>query len=256
MKLPFPRAVVACALLAAAAPACSRDRDPGPDEVTEAEWSAFTPPPDSAITADQVDRYLRTAVAHVELLRRDAPSVDPAAEASAPASGGATGRRRTVQARWSDLVDATFVRAARTEGHSAAEMWYVRDRLAAASGHLLALSMHGSKDGVAALFREQAEAMRGTPGVTEAQIEAMLAAAVQAEEQQPPPVSRAAARNAALLARTKPSVNAEAWGRIAGVTGGGLVGDLATAAPAERERAFAELAALLRGALEDRPPPG
>jgi hypothetical protein len=258
MHAPPLRSILVLVLAALAATACTRDRSAGPDEVTDAERAGFVAPADSGITVEQVERYLRTAHAHLDLLRREAPTLPPSTEIpSRPSEPGAAepARPRSMQTRWNGLVDATFVRTARGHGYSPAEMWYVRDRIVEVSGLLLADRMHGSRDAAAALFREQAAAMRGAPGVTEDQIQAMLTAAAQAEEQTSPPASERAVRNAAVLRRARPSLDEGGWARIARASSGAGVAELATADDADRERALVELRDLFEHALEGRPLP-
>jgi hypothetical protein len=248
--------------------ACFRDRtadDPG--EATDAERIAFQAPADSSLTPGQVDQYLRTIVAQLELLQTEAPAMreqlaavprerrQPAPPTSAQTASPPKSRPKSRQALWGDFVDATFVRSARKLGYNPAELWYVRDRMSVVSGHLLATEMHASKDQAAALFRQQAEAMRGTPGVTQAQIDAMLKAAQQAEQQTARPVPPRVEQNLGALRRARGTLSDTTWGKIASVATGAGLGDLGEAPEAELDRRLNELRTLHLQALEGDDPP-
>jgi hypothetical protein len=250
------RAAIAVSLLALGA--CFGDRDSGSGELSQAERAAYTAPADSSLTAAQVDRYLRTTLAQVELLRAEGPQVRArlatVQRASAPPAGAKGPRPKTRQALWSDFVDGAFVRSARKLGYRPAELLYVRERLSSVSGKLLATEMSGAKDQTAALFRQQAESMRGTPGVTQAQIDAMLQAAAQAEQQTPRPVHPRTAQNLAALRQAHPPLNDATWGKIAGVAAGIGMGELGELPDADAGRRLDELRQLHRDALENRNP--
>ncbi len=252
------RAAIALLLLTLAA--CARDRGADPGELTAAERAAFTAPADSTLTTEQVHRYLRTSLAQLELLRDEVPAVrDRLAavqRAPRPDPDSPRGARpKTRQALWGDFVDATFVRAARELGYRPAELLYVRGRIAAVGGQLMATEMHGSRDEAAALFRQQAEAMRGTPGVSQAQIDAMLKAAAQAERQAAAPVRPRVAQNLGVLRRSNGSVSDADWARIAGVAAGVGMSDLGAVPQAEADRRLDEFRRLYRAALDGSPEP-
>ncbi|HEU0298226.1 MAG TPA: hypothetical protein VFR37_02205 [Longimicrobium sp.] len=246
-------------LLAAAPAACSRDRAAGPDEVTKTEHAAFAPPADSSLTPRQVDRYLRTTLAQLELVQAEAPAVRArlatVRRPPPPAPGAPKGARpKSRQALWGDFVDAAFVRSARKLGYNPAELWYVRHRISAVGGHLMAAELHSSRDQAAALFRQQAEAMRGAPGVTQAQIDAMLQAAAQAERQAAPPASPRLVQNLGALRRARNALDDEAWGRIASVAAGAGLSDLGDVPEAELARRLDELRELHQDAVSNHSP--
>lgn len=240
--------------------ACFGDRDGGSGEPTREELAAFTAPADSTLTARQVDQYLRTAAAQLELIRVEGPAVRTALDTvqrvrTPPAAPGAKAvRPRSRQALWGDFVDAAFVRAARKLRYSPAELLYVRGRISAVNGHLLASGMHASRDQAAALFRQQAEAMRGAPGVTESQVQAMLRAAEQAEEQAPPPADPRLVRNLEVLRQGRAGLGDARWGRITAVAAGGELGELGDAPAPEFARRVEELRRLHQEALESGGP--
>ena len=253
---------VALALAALAFGACGRDRAEAPDQPTAAERAAFRAPADSSLTPQQVERYLRTTLRQFELLRAEGPEVRERLAAAPQRPQALSGQRpgarpKSRQALWGDFVDAAFVRAARRLGYNPAELWFVRARMSAVSGHLLAAEAQASSGQTAALFRQQAEAMRGTPGVTPAQIDGMLKAAEQAEQQGARPTPPRLAQNLEALRRARGNLSDPAWRRIAGVAAGIGLSDLGTLPQAEAERRLNAFRELYRHALENRePPPG
>jgi hypothetical protein len=249
------------ALLLLALGACFGDRgsnDSG--ELTASERAAFKPPADSSLTVAQVDEYLRTTLAQLELLRREGPAerarlaTVQRERAQSPAAAKGP-RRKSRQALWGDFVDAAFIRSARKLRYAPAELLYVRRRISAVGGHLLAGEMHDSKDDAAALFRQQAEAMRSTPGVSQAQIDAMLRAAEQAERQTARPADPRLVRNVEVLRQAHAGVHDAAWSSIAGVAAGVRITELGKAPEAEFTRGLDELRRLHLDALENRGPP-
>jgi hypothetical protein len=227
--------------------------------VTAAERAAFQAPADTSVSVDEVEMYLRTALTQIDLLRAEAPAAHArvAAARRARAAEGSphpgTRRSPSPEAVWGDFVDETFVRAARKQGYNPAELWYVRDGISSVGGYLLASRMHASKDQAASLFRQQAEAMRGMPGVTPAQIETMLRAAEQAERQTEAPVPAHVTRNVATLRRAR-ALTPATWGRIAGFAAGAGLSDLGALPEADAARRLDELEKLHRAALENREP--
>lgn len=248
-------------LAALALGACSRDRAAGPDEPTHAEHAAFSAPADSSLTPQQVDRYLRTTVQQLERLRAEGPAVRerlvaaPGPPAQAQPGQPPAPRPKSRQALWGDFVDAAFVRAARKLGYNPAELWFVRARMSAVSGHLLAAEAQASSGQAAALFRQQAESMRGIPGVTPAQIDAMLQAAERAEQQQTRPTPPRVAQNLEALARARGNLSESAWRRIAGVASGIGVSDLGVLPQPQAEARIDRFLDLYRHAVENREPP-
>jgi hypothetical protein len=249
------------ALLLLALGACFGDRrsnDSG--ELTASELAAFKAPADSSLTVKQVDEYLRTTLAQLELMRKEGPAerarlATIRRERTQPPESATPPRRKSRQALWGDFVDAAFIRSARKLRFAPAELLYVRHRLSAVSGHLLTGEMHASKDDAAALFRQQAEAMRGAPGVSQAQVDAMLKAADQAERQTARPADPRLVRNLEVLRRARAALGDAAWGRIAGVAAGMEMSDLGEVPEAEFVRRIDELHQLHLHALENRAPP-
>jgi hypothetical protein len=207
-----------------------------------------------------VDLYLRTTLGQLELIRAEAPAareqmeLAKRARAQSPPSTPRARRPKTPQAVWSDFVDATFVRSARKLGYRPAELLYVRDRFAAVSGSLMASEAHAFKDDGAALFRQQAEMMRGTPGVTQAQIDMMLQAADRAEHQAVPKTPPRLVQNLAVLRQAHAGLSDDSWGRITGVAAGVEVSDLGQLPETEASRRLDDLRELHLGALENRNP--
>jgi hypothetical protein len=98
--------------------------------------------------------------------------------------------------------------------------------------------------------------MRGAPGVTQAQIDAMLKAAEQAEGQEPVgAVPPRLAQNVQALRRARGGVSDAAWGRVAGVAAGVGVTDLGRIPEGQIGRKLDELTTLYQAALANREPP-
>jgi hypothetical protein len=238
--------------------ACFGDKHADSGTITDAERAAFAAPADSSLTAKQIDQYLRTALAQLEMLRAEAPAARErlaVAERERVQTTPTTRkgpRPKSPQAQWSEFVNATFVRSARKLGYNPAELDYVRGRFSAVSGHLLAVQMHGFTDEGAALFRQQAEMMRGTPGVSQAQIETMLRAAAQAEEQKAPAARPGVEQNLGVLRRAYGAVSDAIWGEIAGVAAGIRLSELRALSDAERGRELDKLRQLHQQVLETR----
>lgn len=213
-------------------------------------------PSDSALTPGQIEQYLRTTAAQLAIIRAEAPVARErmaAARGDRKAAAPGAKRPKSPQAIWGDFVDAAYVRSARKLGYNPAELWYVRHRMSLAGGHLVAGQLQGSKHQVAGLFRQQAEAMRSTPGVAQAQIDAMIHAAEQAERQQPP---RSApprlAQNLDALRRARGGLSEATWSRIASVAAGTGLSDLGTIPEAHAARRLDELTRLFGEALAGR----
>jgi hypothetical protein len=238
---------VALALLGAA---CFRDRNSGGGEITPAERAAFQAPADSSVAAAQVDRYLRTTLSQLRIIQGEGPGV----RQRLPAPGAAADSP-SPDSVWGAFVDEAFVRAAREQRYNPAELWYVRARLSETAGHLQASKLHISGSQGAALLRRQAESMRGTPGVTQAQIDAMLQAANRAERwQAPPPPPPRLAQNLGELRRARASLSDSAWIEVAKVAGGIGLDDLASAPEPQFASRLAELRMLYEDALANREP--
>lgn len=245
------------ALLALVSGACSRDRSGGEGTVAEAEHAAFAAPPDSTLTPAQVERYLRASLAHFELLQAEGPALRRRlaamqAEQERPAAAAPdSASPRAPRELWSELVDEAYVRAARKLGYNPAELWYVRDRMAKVAGHLLAREAQLPAQEAAAHLRSQAEAMRGVPGVTRAQLDAMLEAADRAEAQQAPaPVPPRLAQNVRAVIEARGALSPAAWGRVAAVAAGLGVDDLGEMPEPRAAAKLTELREMYRHALE------
>lgn len=250
------RGALALALLVAGG-ACFRDDGTNDGKVTDAERAAFTAPADSSLSLGQVDQYLRTTLGQFRLLEAEGRAMRKQLEGTPPSAAPATkgGRPRSPGARWGEFVDATYVRSARKLRYNPAELLYVRRRMTEVAGHLQAGSQLVSSDQAATLYREQAEAMRGAPGVSQAHIDAMLKAAEQAERQRKAPAtSPRVAQNLATLRRARANLSDATWRQVTTVGGGGLR-DLRNAQDAEARRKLDELRRLYEHALANREPP-
>jgi hypothetical protein len=241
--------------LALAASACFRDRDADSPEISAAERAAFAAPADSTLTPDQVERYLRTMLAQFDLLAAEAPAMRRRIQSGELGQGEQPG---APMKRWSDFLTATYVRAARRADASPAEMEYVGERMKQVSGYLAARQAQASGPQMAALLRQQAAAMRGSPGVSTEHVDEMLRSADDAERQtaQPPPPS--VAQNLDVLHTTHGNVTDEMWIRITRVSGGvGLMalGDMADTTVSGPIAQIRDLRELYTQALENRAPP-
>jgi hypothetical protein len=226
-----PGAIVMAGLVLIAG--CFGDRMPESDRLTAAELAEFTAPTDSSLTGPQIDQYLRTALEQVGRLKVEAPRMR---ERLRTPETDSTGRPRNPVARWREFTDGSFVRSARQLGYRPAEMVYVRGRMAALSGQILAARMDSTRGQAAALFRAQADQMRGSPGVSQAQIDAMLQAAEQAERDSSPTVPPRLEQNLQALRAAHPRVPSETWAQVTAFSAGGGTVELRTAT----DRALAE----------------
>jgi hypothetical protein len=249
----FRAAVIVLVALGAAA---CRDRGRDAPEISAAERGAFTAPADSSLTQDQVERYLLTMLAQFDLAGTEVPAMRRLIEAGeAGASENPEAARERPMKRWSDFLTATYVRAARRAGANPAEMEYVGDRMRWVGGYLSARQAQSSGGQLGTVLRQQAEAMRGQPGVTREQVDAMLQAAEQAERQTVQPAPPTVQQNLDVLRRGRGNVTDEMWIRIASVSGGvGLMalGDMADTTAAGPAAKIAELRELYTHALENR----
>jgi hypothetical protein len=244
-------------LVALALAGCGRDRAPADEgHISLEERAEFRAPADSSLTTDQVDRYLRATLAQLDLLQAERTAVrdsmERLREARRQAARGGTARPRSPGAIWSDFVDATYIRSARDLGYNPAELWFVRARLAAVGGHLMAQQAYAGKDQAAAMLRQQAEMMRGQPGVPPEQIEAMLQGAREAEDQAPPPSPPRLLHNLATLRQARAQLSDSSWARIGSVAAGTEVSALGELDEGEMARKLDELRELFRAAVENR----
>ena len=128
-----------------------------------------------------------------------------------------------------------------------------RDRMSETSGYFLAARLPSNTQ-AAALFRQQAAAMRGAPGVTQAQIDAILRAAEQAERQSnAPTVPPRVERNVQTLRIARSRVSDAQWGEISGFAAGSGLSELRSAPEEEYSRRLEQLRTLHAQTLEEQP---
>ena len=219
-------------------PGAGRDGGAAPSEVdqkseasvTDAERAAFTPPADSSLTPQQVEAYLRTSLTQFDLIRSEAPALHQQVaemEKRGKSGGLISGLRNAAEgigamSHWADLVGGSYVRSARTLKYNPAEMEYVRERMAAVSGYLMTKPIQDAGKQAAQNMRQQAESMRGQPGVDQAQIDQMLQTASEMEKNaSEAEVSPAIRQNMDALHHARGNVTDAAWTQI-GFAGGGM----------------------------------
>jgi len=272
-------------LIALAAGACGvKDKIPGaggdggaaPSEVdqksegavTEAEQNAFRAPADSSLTPQQVEAYLRTSLTQFDLIRSEAPALHQQVaemEKRGKSGGLISGLRNAAEgigamSHWADLVGGSYVRSARTLKYNPAEMEYVRERMAAVSGYLMTKPMQDAGKQMAQQMRQQAESMKGQPGVDQATIDQMLQSAAEMEKNSAESgVSPALRQNLDALKRARGNVTEPAWQQI-GLAGGGMgllaltgLGDPTDTATVRKLNEFRQL---YTDALNNRVTPG
>jgi hypothetical protein len=191
--------------------------------VTDQERAAFTPPADSSITPQEVEAYLKTSLLQFDLLRSEAPRMhQQVAEMDKRGKEGGVlnGLRNFSEgmsaiSHWADFVGGSYVRSARTLKYNPAEMEYVRERMAAMSGYFMTKPMQS----MGATLRQQAQAMKGQPGVTDEQVNALLAQADSMDKQMEP--SPAVKQNLAALHQARGNVSDAMWSQV-GLAGGGM----------------------------------
>ena len=284
MQFSSPRLRRALALgLIATAAACGGERGNGRSEsgasagdvdqkseagVTEDERSAFTPPADSSLTPQQVDAYLRTSLLQFDLIRSEAPKLHQQVaemEQRGKSGGLISGLRNAAEgigamSHWADLVGGSYVRSARTLKYNPAEMEYVRERMAAVSGYLMTKPMQDAGKQMAVQLRQQAEAMRGQPGVEQAQVDQMLQSAAEMEKSSSEAgVSPAIQQNLNTLKGARSNVTEAAWTQI-GFAGGGMgllaLSGLGDPTDTSTVRKLNEFRTLYTDALNNRVTPG
>jgi hypothetical protein len=247
-------------LVALALGGCFRDRTVDESgEISEAEQAAFTAPADSSLTDAQVDRYLRTMLAQIELVQAEAPAAAREMTSAAAPMDTLTGKPMTRMARWSRFLEATHVRAARRAESNPAEMDFVAARLRAVGGYLSARQAQSGSAQAAAMFRDQAESMKGRPGVTQAQIDQLLQAAAQAEQQTPQAAPPRVQHNLQTLRSARPGITDAMWIQLASASGGeGLMtlGDLGDTTNVATTQRLSQLRDLYERAIENAAEPG
>lgn len=282
---PTLRRSLGLGLIAVAAGACNlKDKIPGaggdggaaPSEVdqkseatvTEAEANAFKAPADSSLTPQQVEAYLRTSLTQFDLIRSEAPALHQQVaemEKRGKSGGLISGLRNAAEgigamSHWADLVGGSYVRSARTLKYNPAEMEYVRERMAALSGYLMTKPMQDMGKQAAVQMRQQAEVMRGQPGVDQSQIDALLQQAAEMEKNASEEnVSPAIRQNLEALHHARGNVTDAAWTQIGFASGGmGLMALSGLGDPTDTStvRKLNEFRALYTDALNNRVTPG
>jgi hypothetical protein len=236
--------------------------------VTEAEANAFKAPADSSLTPQQVEAYLRTSLTQFDLIRSEAPALHQQVaemEKRGKSGGLISGLRNAAEgigamSHWADLVGGSYVRSARTLKYNPAEMEYVRERMGAISTYLMTKPMLEAGKQQAQAFRQQAESMKGQPGVDQAIIDQMLQQAAEMEKNAADTnVSPAIRQNLEALRRARGNVTEPAWQQIGFASGGmGLLALSGLGDPADTAttRKLNEFRQLYTDALNNRVTPG
>jgi hypothetical protein len=257
-------------------PGAGRDGGAAPSEVdqksegsvTEAEQNAFKAPADSSLTPQQVEAYLRTSLTQFDLIRSEAPALHQQVaemEKRGKSGGLIAGLRNAAEgigamSHWADLVGGSYVRSARTLKYNPAEMEYVRERMGAVSTYLMTKPMQDAGKQMAQQMRQQAEAMKGQPGVDQAQIDQMMQSAAEMEKNASESnISPAIRQNLDALRRARSNVTEPAWQQIGFASGGmGLLALSGLGDPADTAttRKLNEFRTLYTDALNNRVTPG
>jgi hypothetical protein len=215
-----------------------------------------------------VEAYLRTSLTQFDLIRSEAPALHQQVaemEKRGKSGGLISGLRNAAEgigamSHWADLVGGSYVRSARTLKYNPAEMEYVRERMGAVSGYLMAKPMQDAGRQMAVQMRQQAEAMKGQPGVDQAQIDQMLASAAEMEKNAAETgVSPAIRQNLDALRRARGNVTEPAWMQIGFASGGmGILALSGLGDPADTAttRKLNEFRTLYTDALNNRVTPG
>lgn len=281
MRYARPRSTLALLALLAAAACGGGDGDTEmtvrPDEVdakseafpTERELAAFRAPPDSVLTPEQVNAYLRTTLLQFDLVRQESKGLhDRLArmEERGQKGGVIAGLRNVadgvnVVATYGDMIGGSLVRSARTLGYNPAEMQWVGERMGEVSGFMMTRPMYEMALSQARTIREQAEQYRGQPGWDEATIAQMVQGANEMEEnaRREMATSGAVNRNVEVLRRARPNVTDHMWASVALAGGaGGLVAltGLADGQDTTAQRTLDEWRRIYTDAMENRVTPG
>jgi len=241
--------------------------DKGAVAVTDAEREAFKAPADSSLTPQQVEAYLRASLLQFDYIRSEAPALHRQAQAMnerAKDGGVLSGLRNAAEgisalSHWAELVGGSYVRSARALHQNPAEMEYVRERMAAVSGHLMMAPMQNGVKQMADGMRQQANAMKGQQGVTQEQVDAMLHQADEMEKNAANSASPAIQQNLNAMHQARGNVTDAMWTQI-GLAGGGMglvalsgLGDPADTATANK---LAQFRQLYTDALANKVSPG
>lgn len=242
-----------------------------PATVTEQELAAFQAPADSALTPEQVEKYLRTSLLQFDLVRKEATALHQQAremEARAQEGGVLAGLQNVAAAGglvmgWTDLVGGSYVRSARSLGYNPAEMEWVRDRMSEVSGQALQNRFQAQAAEGAAQFRQQAAELRRQleagelNGMTREQVETQLTQleAIAAGMSPASETAGAVASNLATLRGARSAVSDEMWlaiGMAGGGTGLAALSTLTDPNDADAQRKMDEIRTLFQAALENR----
>lgn len=238
-------------------------------EVTDKELAAFKAPADSAITAEQVEKYLKTSLLQYDYIRKEAPEIHQKVaemEKRGKDGGVLSGLRNMADGmgvlnQMGQVVGGSFIRSARALGYNPAEMEYVRERMAEVSGYLMTKPLQEQAAAYPQMLRQQAEEMRKVPGMTEEQINEMLQQADQMEKEAAANAQSggAAQRNYEVLRKARSNVTDPMWTTV-GFAGGAqgilaLTG-LGNPQDAEAQKKFDEFRQVYTDALANKVSPG
>ena len=215
-----------------------------------------------------MEAYLRTSLTQFDLIRSEAPALhQQVAEMEKRGKSGSliSGLRNAAEgigamSHWADLVGGSYVRSARTLKYNPAEMEYVRERMGAVSTYLMTKPMQEYGRQAAQQMRQQAQALKGQPGVDQSAIDQMLQQAAEAEKNaNESNASPALQQNLDALKRARGNVTEPAWQQIGFASGGmGLLalGGLGDPADTATTRKLNEFRQLYTDALNNRVTPG
>lgn len=260
----------------------SDSMDVAPDEVdestpatiTDTERAAFEAPPDSVLTSEQVEQYLKTSLLQFDLVRKHSEAIQErvAEMEQRDQEGGAfAGLRNMMDAgrtmmEFSEVIGGSFVRSARALGHNPAEMEWVRERMTEAAAYLAyAPARDGMREG-AEEARAEFEAMRremedgGTAGgYSQEDFDAILQYTEAMERSMDVEPTGAVADNIEVLHRARPNVTDAMWttiGLSAGTMGLAALAGLSDPNDEEARAQLDDLRTLYTDALENRVTPG
>lgn len=240
--------------------------------VTEAEQSAFTAPADSALTPEQVEKFLKTALLQFDYVRSESQSFHDQAkriEDRGKQGGVIAGLRNAADAasfvaRFGDVIGGSYVRSARTLKYNPAEMEYVRERVSEVGAYLAMKPMLDAsiqsaqqmKDQVAQLRQQLASGQ--LQGYSEEDLRNMEQQATDMENQarqSAADASRSAQRNLEVLRRARPNVTDKMWVGVtfsSGLQGWAALSGLANPQDTAAQRTLTEWRTLYTDALNNR----
>jgi len=240
--------------------------------VTEAEQQAFAVPADSTITAEQVEKYLKTALLQFDYVRSEAQGFHDQAqrmEERGKKGGLISGLRNAADAasfitRFGDVIGGSYVRSARTLKYNPAEMEYVRDRMGEVGAYLAMKPMYDASIQQAQQMREQVGQLRQQmasgelQGYSEEDLRNMEQQANEMENsarQNAAEASRSAQRNLEVLHRARPNVTDKMWVGVtfsSGLQGWAALSGLANPQDTTAQRTLTEWRTLYTDALNNR----